>query len=174
MLLKSFYVFPHWHKIQNWKYVSCIKISVPNWTVLYTYIHLIECFPLKSYIWPHIQLGRSWSFLFLSKLIIQLERHLFPAQMHEEEKALWSSSSSLPWECRDPLNTRIAQCLMSIRTMIVSGKNGQMHALVCMEVLLMTAKGRRDHVLIAVIWLGKGKFLSSNQCPGLIVITCWT
>lgn len=61
---------------------------------------------------------------------------------------------------------------MSMRTMIVSGKNGQMHALVCMEVLLMTAKGRRDHVLIAVIWLGKGKFLSSNQCPGLIVITC--
>lgn len=141
MLPKSFYMFPHWHKIQNWKYVSCIKISVPNWMALYTYIHLIECFPLKSYIWPHIQLGRSWrSFLFLSKLVIQLERHLFPAQVHEEEKALWSSSSLLTWEFRDPLNIRIAQCLMNIRAMVVSSKKGQMHMLACMEVFPMTVK----------------------------------
>lgn len=35
------------------------------------YIHLIKCFPLKSYIWPHIGLGRSWRrFLFLSKLVM--------------------------------------------------------------------------------------------------------
>lgn len=35
------------------------------------YIHLIKCFPLKSYIWPHIGPGRSWRrFLFLSKLVM--------------------------------------------------------------------------------------------------------
>lgn len=73
------------------------------------YIHLIKCFPLKSYIWPHIGPGRSWRrFLFLSKLVMSPDnsagkglffQHLFPAAAREEEKAPWGSFSSLP--CRN-------------------------------------------------------------------------
>lgn len=72
------------------------------------YIHLIKCFPLKSYIWPHIGPGRSWRrFLFLSKLVMSPDnsggeglfiffffQHLFPAAAREEKEAPWGSFSS--------------------------------------------------------------------------------
>lgn len=140
MLLKSFYMLPHWHKIQNWKYVSYIKISIPNWMGLYTDIHLIKCFPLKSYIWPHIGLDRSWRrFLFLSKLVMSPD--------NSRREAPFSSTYFQPrhgrrrqhcdpapphclGEIRDSLNINIKQSLMHlVRNTIVSGQKGHLHAL---------------------------------------------
>lgn len=131
MLLKSFYMLPHWHKIQNWKYVSYIKISIPNWMVLYTYIHLIKCFPLKSYIWPHIGLGRSWkSFLFLSKFTMSPVHLTREAPFSSSQlRKRWHSDPAPPHhlgEIGDLLNINITKPLMNLRNITVSVQKGHM------------------------------------------------
>lgn len=124
-------MLPHWHKTQNWKYVSYVKISIPNWTVLYTYIHLIKCFPLKSYIWPHIGLGRSWRrFLFLSKLVMSPDNSRKEAPFSSWGGRRRRRCDPAPphglREITDSLNITIKRSSMNLlRNTIVSGQKGR-------------------------------------------------